>query len=95
MRAVHQYLDIPVQASFHSGDEELDRIFAVAAHTFMLCSGPFFLDGVKRDTVVVSHGGVSRVLRGHILGLDLKSVPLLDVPQDRVLVLRHDAIDWL
>lgn len=49
VRAVHQYLDIPVQASFHSGDEELDRIFAVAAHTFMLCSGPFFLDGVKRD----------------------------------------------
>jgi broad specificity phosphatase PhoE len=44
---------------------------------------------------VVSHGGVSRVLRGHILELDLKSVPLLDVPQDRVLVLRHDTIDWL
>ena len=54
-----------------------------------------WLGGIERDTVVVSHGGVSRVLRGHILGLDLKSVPLLDVPQDRVLVLRHDAIDWL
>ncbi len=39
--------------------------------------------------------GVSRVLRGHILGLDLASVPGLDVPQDRVLVLRHDGIDWL
>jgi broad specificity phosphatase PhoE len=55
---------------------------------------PWF-EGVGRDTVVVSHGGVSRVLRGHILELDLKSVPLLDVPQDRVLVLRHDTIDWL
>ncbi len=54
-----------------------------------------WLDATERDTVVVSHGGVSRVLRGHILGLDLKSVPLLDVPQDRVLVLRHDSIDWL
>jgi probable phosphoglycerate mutase len=54
-----------------------------------------WLQSIERDTVVVSHGGVSRVLRGHILGLDLKSVPLLDVPQDRVLLLRHDAIDWL
>ena len=39
--------------------------------------------------------GVSRVLRGHILGLDPASVPSLDVPQDRVLVLRRDGIDWL
>jgi len=55
---------------------------------------PWF-QSIERDTVVVSHGGVSRVLRGHILGLDLKSVPLLDVPQDRVLLLRRDTIDWL
>jgi broad specificity phosphatase PhoE len=50
---------------------------------------------VTRDTVVVSHGGVSRVLRGHILGLDVATVPRLDVPQDRILVLRRDGIDWL
>ena len=48
-RAIHQYIDIPVRASFQSGDPELDRIFSVAAHTFMLCSGAFFLDGIKRD----------------------------------------------
>jgi probable phosphoglycerate mutase len=54
-----------------------------------------WLDAVARDTVVVSHGGVSRVLRGHILNLDLQSVPRLDVPQDRVLVLRCDSVEWL
>lgn len=54
-----------------------------------------WLDTVERDTVLVSHGGVSRVLRGHILDLERKSVPLLEVPQDRVLVLRHDQIDWM
>ncbi len=48
-RAVHQYIDIPVKAAFHCEDEELNRIFDVAAHTFMLCSGAFFLDGIKRD----------------------------------------------
>ena len=47
--AVHQYIDIPVKAAFCSDDEELNRIFDVAAHTFMLCSGAFFLDGIKRD----------------------------------------------
>ncbi len=54
-----------------------------------------WLNGVTRDSVVVSHGGVSRVLRGHILGLDVATVPGLEVPQDRVLVLRRDGIDWL
>jgi probable phosphoglycerate mutase len=55
---------------------------------------PWLMD-VTRDSVVVSHGGVSRVLRGHILGLDVATVPGLEVPQDRVLVLRRDGIDWL
>jgi broad specificity phosphatase PhoE len=54
-----------------------------------------WLSAIARDTVVVSHGGVSRVLRGHILDLDVAMVPRLDVPQDRILVLRRDGIDWL
>ena len=48
-KAIHQYIEIPVKASFRCEDEELNRIFEVAAHTFMLCSGAFFLDGIKRD----------------------------------------------
>ena len=49
VRAHHRYVDIPVRASFRCEDEELNRIFAVAAHTFSLCCDVFFLDGVKRD----------------------------------------------
>ena len=49
VRAIHQYTDIPQRASFTCDDEELNRIFAVSAHTFALCSGCFFLDGIKRD----------------------------------------------
>ena len=48
-RAIHKYVDIPMQAFFSSDDDELNRIFAVAAHTFSLCSEVFFLDGAKRD----------------------------------------------
>lgn len=49
VRAVHQYVDIPVRASFVCDDDLLNRIWTVAQHTFMLCSGVFFIDGIKRD----------------------------------------------
>ena len=54
-----------------------------------------WLAEIERDTVAVSHGGVSRVLRGNILGIELATVPLLEVPQDRVLILRRDNVEWL
>lgn len=47
--AIHQYVDIPVRASFSSSDHVLNQIWSVAEHTFRLCSGIFFIDGVKRD----------------------------------------------
>lgn len=49
LAALHRYVDIPVRAAFRSGDPLLDRIWSVAEHTFRLCSGVFFIDGVKRD----------------------------------------------
>ena len=47
--AFHQYVDVPMRASFVSDDEKINRIFSVAMHTFSLCCDVFFLDGVKRD----------------------------------------------
>ena len=49
LAAVHQYVDFPVRAKFHCDDALLDRIWDVAEHTFRLCSGIFFIDGIKRD----------------------------------------------
>ncbi|MBQ6234078.1 MAG: alpha-L-rhamnosidase [Clostridia bacterium] len=49
VRAIHQFVDIPVRAAFQCDDEELNRIFEVAVHTFSLCCDVFFLDGIKRD----------------------------------------------
>jgi probable phosphoglycerate mutase len=54
-----------------------------------------WLDDVASDTVVAAHGGVSRVLRGHLYGINPALVPELPVPQDRILVLRRDGMDWL
>lgn len=49
IRARHQYVDLPVRVTFDSPDPKIRRIWEVAEHTFRLCSGIFFLDGVKRD----------------------------------------------
>lgn len=50
---------------------------------------------LDRDCVVVSHGGVSRCLRAHVLGLDSASIPDLESPQDRVLILGGGEMRWL
>lgn len=50
---------------------------------------------VSRDCVVVSHGGVSRSLRAHALGLDPERIPGLESPQDRVLILSGPTMRWL
>lgn len=50
---------------------------------------------VERDTVVASHGGVSRCLRAYMLGFPPESIPALESPQDRVLKLSHGQMAWL
>ena len=54
-----------------------------------------WLAALDRDTIAVSHGGVSRVVRGLVLGLDGRTVPGLEVPQDKVLMLRDGAQCWI
>ena len=54
-----------------------------------------WLEGVKRDTVVTAHGGVMRCLRRHVDGLDAEDVFKLEAPQDKVLVIRAGALDWI
>lgn len=48
-----------------------------------------WLQTVERPTVVVSHGGVFRVLRGLLEQLETENIPKLSVPQDRVFVWRN------
>jgi probable phosphoglycerate mutase len=50
---------------------------------------------IERDSVVTAHGGVSRCLRAHVLGLDPSVIPALESPQDKVLILRDRAMQWL
>jgi broad specificity phosphatase PhoE len=50
---------------------------------------------IDRDVVVAAHGGVMRVLRGLLLGLEPAEIFLLDVPQDKVLIFEAGSARWL
>ena len=54
-----------------------------------------WLRAVERDTVVVTHGGVNRCVRGHLEKLDLAEVPHLKVPQDRILIIDNGETSWV
>lgn len=54
-----------------------------------------WLSTIERDTVVSSHGGVSRALRGAVVPVPREEVPRLQVPQDRILILRRGFMEWL
>jgi len=54
-----------------------------------------WLKTVDRPSVVVAHGGVFRVLRGLLEGLETTVVPKLDVPQDKVFVWRNSGFSWI
>lgn len=47
--AVHEEFPLEVRASFHCDDALMNRIWEISVETFRLCSGLFFIDGIKRD----------------------------------------------
>lgn len=54
-----------------------------------------WVETVDRSMVVVAHGGVGRVLRAHLLGLDKAMSVAENFPQDRVFLWRDGAGEWL
>ena len=49
---------------------------------------------IKGPAVVVSHGGISRILRGIVLGHEKSEIVQLKVPQTRFFRLAAGGIDW-
>jgi len=52
-----------------------------------------FLKTVRSDTLVVSHGGVFRVLHGLLLGTPWHEVPGLPAPQDRFAIFADGRVE--
>jgi probable phosphoglycerate mutase len=53
-----------------------------------------WLETLESDTVVTTHGGFTRTLRAHLLHLDPNKILDLEVPQDRVLIIRSGEMRW-
>lgn len=62
------------------------------ADLFARVSG--WANAIDEDCVIVSHGGVSRCLRAHMLGFAPETIPVLESPQDRILILSDGAMRW-
>ena len=54
-----------------------------------------WLATVTCDTLVVSHGGVARVLMAMIGGVPVSDAPLMDIHQGRVLIFQNGSCRWL
>lgn len=54
-----------------------------------------WLDRVGGETIVVSHGGVYRVLKALMLGVEDPSLAEIFVPQDRISVWRNGEETWI
>ncbi len=55
-----------------------------------------WIRSVERDSIVASHGAVSRALRALILpDMPRNAVAGLEVPQDKVMIVQAGAIAWL
>jgi probable phosphoglycerate mutase len=54
-----------------------------------------WLETVKRDTVITGHGGVMRCLRRYVEGLDAEQALQMPVPQDRLVIIRDGALEWI
>jgi broad specificity phosphatase PhoE len=55
---------------------------------------PILMD-LTRDTVLVSHGGVARVLLALLCNLSRREAPIMDIWQGRVLVIDRGAYSWV
>lgn len=54
VKALHEYLPQPRQATFRSSDPLLDEIFRTSCYTLQLTTREFIIDGIKRDRWVWS-----------------------------------------
>lgn len=54
-----------------------------------------WLASVTTDTVVVTHGGINRCVRGLIENIPTTEIPHLDIPQDKVLVIENKTTRWI
>ena len=66
--------DLTKSGTFHCSDEEINRIWDVAAYTMDLTTREFFMDGIKRDRWTWSGDAIQSYLMNYYLRFDTECV---------------------
>jgi len=69
-----EYLPVAQRGSFRCSDEEINKIYDVAAYTLHLNTREFFIDGIKRDRWIWSGDAYQSYLMNYYLFFDEASV---------------------
>jgi hypothetical protein len=67
---LYEYLPVEYKGSFRCSDDEINRIWDVAAYTLHLSSREFFLDGIKRDRWIWGGDAYQSFLMNYYLFFD-------------------------
>lgn len=70
----YEYLPVDYRGSFRCNDEELNKIWEVAAYTMHLTTREFFIDGIKRDRWAWSGDAIQSYLMNYYLFFDQETV---------------------
>jgi alpha-L-rhamnosidase len=71
---LYEYLPLNYKGSFRCNDEQINKIWDVAAYTLHLTTREFFIDGIKRDRWMWSGDAYQNYLMNYYLFFDSPSV---------------------
>ena len=71
---LYEYLPLEYKGSFRCNDEQINKIWDVAAYTLHLTTREFFIDGIKRDRWMWSGDAYQSYLMNYYLFFDSHSV---------------------
>ncbi|WP_420148517.1 alpha-rhamnosidase [Spirosoma sp.] len=71
---LYEYLPVADRGSFRCNDEQINKIYDVAAYTLHLNTREFFIDGIKRDRWIWSGDAAQSYLMNYYLLFDSPSV---------------------
>jgi alpha-L-rhamnosidase len=71
---LYEYLPLDYKGSFRCSDDQINKIWDVAAYTLHLTSREFFIDGIKRDRWMWSGDAYQSYLMNYYLFFDSPSV---------------------
>ena len=84
--------DDPVEMQARDADAYIHAVPGGESYEMVMARVKSWLQSLAQPTVVVSHGGIMRCLRGFVMGLPTADILHLEVPQDKVMLVENGGI---